>query len=84
MTFTPNSMEARDVAYHLHSYSNPQALAQTGAVVMERGDGASHRARGTSRADFFDLRRFDGGDRLVRTLPCGWATTGAKSGGSGH
>lgn len=39
MTLMPNSIEARDVAYHLHSYSNPQALAETGPLVIERGEG---------------------------------------------
>ena len=39
MTLSPNSIEARDVAYHLHSYSNPQTLAETGPLVIERGEG---------------------------------------------
>ena len=39
MTLMPNSIEARDVASHLHSYSNPQALAETGPLVIERGEG---------------------------------------------
>ncbi len=34
-----NSPEARDTAAHLHSYSNPKALAETGPVVIERGEG---------------------------------------------
>eukprot|EP01035_Chromulina_nebulosa_P064530 gene64530-88259_t len=39
MTMLPNSVEARDVAYHLHSYSNPKALAETGPLVIDRGEG---------------------------------------------
>jgi 4-aminobutyrate--pyruvate transaminase len=39
MTLMPNSIEARDVAYHLHSYSNPVALAETGPLVIDRGEG---------------------------------------------
>ena len=35
----PNSAEARDVAYHLHSYTNARALEQTGPLVIERGQG---------------------------------------------
>jgi adenosylmethionine-8-amino-7-oxononanoate aminotransferase len=34
-----NSIEARAVAYHLHSYSNPQALIETGLLVIEHGEG---------------------------------------------
>ena len=36
---TPNSVEARDVRHHLHSYSNPKRLAETGPLVIERGEG---------------------------------------------
>ncbi len=39
MTIQPNSIEARDRAYHLHSYTNARALERDGAVVMERGEG---------------------------------------------
>lgn len=39
MTVQPNSMEARDRAYHLHSYTNARALEQDGALVMDRGEG---------------------------------------------
>lgn len=35
----PNSVEARDVAYHMHSYTNARALEQSGPVIMERGEG---------------------------------------------
>jgi len=34
-----NSPEARDAASHLHSYTNPSALEQSGALVIARGDG---------------------------------------------
>ncbi|MBB6508860.1 MULTISPECIES: aspartate aminotransferase family protein [Rhizobium] len=39
MTVQPNSMEARDKAYHMHSYTNARALERDGALVMERGEG---------------------------------------------
>ena len=39
MTIQPNSIEARDRAYHLHSYTNARALERDGALVMERGEG---------------------------------------------
>ena len=35
----PNSVEARDVAYHLHSYTNARALEQAGPMVIDRGEG---------------------------------------------
>ncbi|MDJ0391602.1 aminotransferase [Roseomonas sp. E05] len=35
----PNSAEARDVLYHLHSQTNAQAHARSGPLVMERGEG---------------------------------------------
>lgn len=37
--FAPNSAEARDVAYHLHSYTNPDLLKQNGPQIMTSGDG---------------------------------------------
>lgn len=40
MTLTPNSAEARDVAYHLHAYTNARAHEENGPLVIERGDGA--------------------------------------------
>jgi 4-aminobutyrate--pyruvate transaminase len=40
MTFQPNSPEARDVAYHMHSYTNARAHIENGPVIIERGDGA--------------------------------------------
>jgi 4-aminobutyrate--pyruvate transaminase len=39
VTIQPNSIEARDRAYHLHSYTNARALERDGALVMERGEG---------------------------------------------
>lgn len=39
MTIQPNSLEARDKAYHLHSYTNARALERDGALVIERGEG---------------------------------------------
>ena len=35
----PNSPEARDIAYHLHSYTNAVAHQEQGPMVMERGEG---------------------------------------------
>jgi len=35
----PNSPEARDAAVHLHSYTNALTHLQTGALVIERGEG---------------------------------------------
>lgn len=40
MTFQPNSPEARDVAYHMHGYTNARAHLENGPVIIERGDGA--------------------------------------------
>lgn len=39
MTVQPNSVEARDQAYQLHSYTNARALERDGALVIERGEG---------------------------------------------
>ncbi len=39
MTVQPNSIEARDKAYHLHSYTNARALERDGALVIDRGEG---------------------------------------------
>jgi 4-aminobutyrate--pyruvate transaminase len=35
----PNSAEARDVLYHLHSQTNTQAHAEKGPLIMEHGEG---------------------------------------------
>ena len=39
MTVQPNSIEARDLAHHLHSYTNARALERDGALVIDRGEG---------------------------------------------
>jgi len=39
MTIRPNSFEARDIAHHLHPYTNAAAHRETGPLVMTRGDG---------------------------------------------
>jgi Adenosylmethionine-8-amino-7-oxononanoate aminotransferase len=39
VTVQPNSIEARDKAYHLHSYTNARALERDGALVIDRGEG---------------------------------------------
>ncbi len=40
MTIAPNSDEARDIAYHLHSYTNARRHQSIGPLVIERGEGA--------------------------------------------
>ncbi|MFU1477719.1 aspartate aminotransferase family protein [Roseovarius sp. C7] len=40
MSINPNSVEARDVAYHMHSYTNARAHQENGPVVIDRGEGA--------------------------------------------
>ncbi len=39
VTIQPNSIEARDRAHHLHSYTNARALERDGALVIDRGEG---------------------------------------------
>ncbi len=39
MNIQPNSIEARDVAYHMHSYTNARAHQENGPLVIERGEG---------------------------------------------
>ncbi|CDN49978.1 aspartate aminotransferase family protein [Neorhizobium galegae] len=39
MTIQPNSIEARDKAYQLHSYTNARALERDGSLVIDRGEG---------------------------------------------
>jgi 4-aminobutyrate---pyruvate transaminase len=39
MSHLPNSTEARDVAYQLHSYTNARAHEEAGPLVIERGEG---------------------------------------------
>ncbi|TCL74850.1 aspartate aminotransferase family protein [Rhizobium sp. BK251] len=39
MTYQPNSTEARDAAYHLHSYTNLRKNEEEGPLVIERGEG---------------------------------------------
>ncbi|MDK3018953.1 aspartate aminotransferase family protein [Pseudodonghicola flavimaris] len=39
MTLRPNSPEARDAAYHMHSYTNARALEKDGPLVLESGEG---------------------------------------------
>lgn len=35
----PNSVEARDIAYHLHSQTNPTLMEERGPLVVARGEG---------------------------------------------
>ncbi|KXF76646.1 aminotransferase [Paramesorhizobium deserti] len=39
MSYQPNSTEARDIAYQLHSYTNARKLEAEGSLVIERGEG---------------------------------------------
>ncbi len=39
MTAQPNSTEARDMAFHLHSYTNPRKLERDGPLIIDRGEG---------------------------------------------
>lgn len=39
MNMRPNSDEARDVAYHFHAYTNAQAHAEQGPLIIEGGEG---------------------------------------------
>ena len=39
MNHMPNSPEARDIAYHFHSYTNALAHAEIGPMIIEKGDG---------------------------------------------
>ena len=40
MAIIPNSIEARDIAYHMHGYTNARAHMKTGPLVIESGEGA--------------------------------------------
>ncbi|MEO8684478.1 MAG: aminotransferase class III-fold pyridoxal phosphate-dependent enzyme, partial [Devosia sp.] len=39
MTFAPNSSAARDIAYHLHPYTNAARHPEVGPMVITRGEG---------------------------------------------
>lgn len=39
MTHAPNSPEARDIAHHLHGYTNARRHQEIGPLVMDHGDG---------------------------------------------
>ena len=39
MTLQPNSIEARDVAYHMHSYTNARRHEEVGPIIIESGEG---------------------------------------------
>jgi 4-aminobutyrate---pyruvate transaminase len=39
MNHQPNSIEARDIAYQLHSYTNARKHEEIGPLVIERGEG---------------------------------------------
>ncbi|MBB3771933.1 4-aminobutyrate--pyruvate transaminase [Angulomicrobium tetraedrale] len=82
MLDTPNSVEARDTRYHLHSYSNPRRLAETGPLVIERGEGiyvfdtAGRRylegvsALWYASLGFSEARLVEAAHRQMQKLPC--------------
>jgi 4-aminobutyrate--pyruvate transaminase len=39
MNVLPNSLHARDIAYHIHPYTNARKHERTGPIVIERGSG---------------------------------------------
>ncbi|MGO9773609.1 MAG: aspartate aminotransferase family protein [Roseiarcus sp.] len=39
MAAQPNSIEARDIRYHLHGYTNARRHLEVGPLVIEKGDG---------------------------------------------
>lgn len=39
MTVQPNSIEGRDIAYHLHPYTNARKNEAEGSLILEQGDG---------------------------------------------
>ena len=39
MAQLPNSLEARDIAFQLHSYANARKQEQTGSLVIDKGEG---------------------------------------------
>ncbi|MCO5145699.1 MAG: aspartate aminotransferase family protein [Aquamicrobium sp.] len=39
MTVAPNSVEARDIAYHFHAYTNAKKHREVGPLVIDRGEG---------------------------------------------
>ncbi len=39
MKMRPNSIEARDIAYHVHGYTNARAHEANGPLVIDRGEG---------------------------------------------
>ena len=38
-TTSGNSTASRDIAFHLHPYTNPSMLRKTGPHIIERGEG---------------------------------------------
>lgn len=82
MNIMANSLEAKDVAHHLHSYSNPRRLAETGPLVIERGEGihvidnmGRRYIEGVSALwyaslGFSEQRLVDAAHRQLTKLPC--------------
>jgi 4-aminobutyrate---pyruvate transaminase len=82
MTLSPNSIEARDVAYHLHSYSNPRQLTISGPLVIDRGEGIyvfdnngrkyieGVAALWCASLGFSERRLIEAAHRQLKKLPC--------------
>mgnify|MGYP005838910967 CR=1 FL=1 len=71
MTLAPNSPEARDIAYHFHSYTNAMAHAELGPQIMDHGEGVfvfdNHGKRYVeAMAGLWSVAVGFGEDRLVR------------------
>lgn len=81
MEMRPNSIEARDIAYHFHGYTNARAHEENGPMVMDRGDGIyvfdTHGKRyieGMSglwsvAVGFNESRLVDAAEKQMRQLP---------------
>ena len=39
MTVLPNSLQARDIAYQMHPYTNARRHERVGPMVIDRGEG---------------------------------------------
>ena len=47
--FPGNSPESRDIAFHMHPYTNPAMLAETGPHIMAEGSGVFVQDEGGTR-----------------------------------
>jgi 4-aminobutyrate--pyruvate transaminase len=82
MDTTSNSLRSKDVAFHLHSYSNPHKIAESGPLVITRGEGIYvFDSNGTKYLEgvsslwyaslgFSESRLIDAAHRQMLKLPC--------------